>query len=103
MARSLRAATASCCELTAQRPASTFPRRCTMSSVRWSLRFQINSAVGSFGWCLMTCGLSPRVSQSSRVRWGERLAPRAAVALDLMDSGDPRHWVAAKNLIEARG
>ena len=34
---------------------------------------------------------------------GERLAPRAAVALDLMDSGDPRHWVAAKNLIEAPG
>ena len=34
---------------------------------------------------------------------GERLAPRAAVALDLMDSGDPRHWVAAENLIEARG
>lgn len=34
---------------------------------------------------------------------GERLAPRAAVALDLMESGDPRHWVAAENLIEARG
>ena len=34
---------------------------------------------------------------------GERLAPRAAVALDLMDSGDPRHWVAAENLIDRRG
>jgi excisionase family DNA binding protein len=34
---------------------------------------------------------------------GHRLAPRAAVALDLMESGDPRHWVAAENLIEARG
>ncbi len=33
----------------------------------------------------------------------ERLAPRAAVALDLMDSGDPRHWIAAKNLIETGG
>ncbi len=32
---------------------------------------------------------------------GVRLAPRAAVALDLMESGDPRHWVAAENLIEA--
>ena len=32
----------------------------------------------------------------------ERLASRAAVALDLMESGDPRHWVAANNLIEAR-
>lgn len=32
-----------------------------------------------------------------------RLAPRAAVALDLMESGDPRHWVAAENLIEAHG
>lgn len=30
-----------------------------------------------------------------------RLAPRAAVALDLMESGEPRHWVAAENLIEA--
>jgi len=28
-----------------------------------------------------------------------RLAPRAAVALDLMESGDPRRWVAAENLI----
>ena len=34
---------------------------------------------------------------------GERLAPRAAVALDLMESGDPRHWVAAENLIDRRG
>ena len=34
---------------------------------------------------------------------GARLAPRAAVALDLMESGDPRHWVAAENLIDARG
>ena len=33
----------------------------------------------------------------------ERLAPPAAVALDLMDSGDPRHWIAAKNLIETGG
>jgi hypothetical protein len=33
---------------------------------------------------------------------GERLAPRAAVALDLMDSGDPRYWVAAENLIKSR-
>jgi hypothetical protein len=34
---------------------------------------------------------------------GVRLAPRAAVALDLMESGDPRHWVAAENLIDRRG
>ena len=33
---------------------------------------------------------------------GSRLAPSAAVALDLMESGDPRHWVAAENLIGAR-
>ena len=32
-----------------------------------------------------------------------RLAPRAAVALDLMESGDPRHWIAAENLIGAHG
>ena len=40
---------------------------------------------------------------SNRDEAGQRLAPRAAVALDLMESGDPRHWVAAENLIEARG
>ena len=34
---------------------------------------------------------------------GSRRAPRAAVALDLMESGDPRHWVAAENLIAAHG
>lgn len=33
---------------------------------------------------------------------GRRLAPHAAVALDLMKSGDPRHWVAAEHLVEAR-
>ena len=33
---------------------------------------------------------------------GARLvAPAAAVALDLMDSGDARHWVAAENLVQA--
>jgi excisionase family DNA binding protein len=31
-----------------------------------------------------------------------RVAPRAAVALDLMESGDPRHWMAAENLIDSR-
>lgn len=30
---------------------------------------------------------------------GSRLAPAAAVALDLMESGDPRHWIAAEALI----
>ncbi len=29
---------------------------------------------------------------------GGRLAPRAAVALDLMASADPRHWIAAQHL-----
>ena len=33
---------------------------------------------------------------------GERFAPRAAVALDLMESSDPRSWVAAEHLIEPR-
>jgi hypothetical protein len=28
-----------------------------------------------------------------------KLAPRGAIALDLLDSGDPRHWVAAETLI----
>ncbi len=34
---------------------------------------------------------------------GSRLAPRAAVALDLMESGDPRHWEAAGHLVGERG
>jgi hypothetical protein len=37
---------------------------------------------------------------------GERvvgLAPRSAVALDLMESADPRHWIAAENLVGRRG
>lgn len=34
---------------------------------------------------------------------GRLVAPPAAVALDLMDSGDPRHWVAAEQLVNARG
>lgn len=34
---------------------------------------------------------------------GGLVAPAAAVALDLMESGDARHWVAAENLVEAHG
>ncbi len=34
---------------------------------------------------------------------GRRLAPHAAVALDLTESGDPRHWVAAENLVASHG
>lgn len=34
---------------------------------------------------------------------GVRLAPRAAVALDLMASADPRHWIAAQHLLDAHG
>jgi len=30
---------------------------------------------------------------------GRCLAPRAAVGLDLMESGNPRHWVAAQSLV----
>ena len=30
---------------------------------------------------------------------GSTLAPSAAVALDLMESGDPRHWIAAAQLL----
>ncbi len=30
-------------------------------------------------------------------------APRSAVALDLMESADPRHWIAAENLVARRG
>lgn len=34
---------------------------------------------------------------------GRLIAPPAAVALDLMESGDARHWVAAENLVGADG
>lgn len=34
---------------------------------------------------------------------GHLVAPAAAVALDLMDSGDPRHWVAAEHLLGSHG
>jgi len=30
---------------------------------------------------------------------GGELAPRGAVALDLLDSADPRHWIAAEELV----
>lgn len=31
------------------------------------------------------------------------LAPRAAVALDLLESGDPRHWISAEHLAHGNG
>lgn len=34
---------------------------------------------------------------------GRHLAPRAAVALDLMESSDPRHWIAAESLGASHG
>lgn len=34
---------------------------------------------------------------------GGRLAPRTAVALDLVASADPRHWIAAQHLAAADG
>jgi excisionase family DNA binding protein len=37
---------------------------------------------------------------AKRDRKGRHLAPRAAVALDLMESGNPRHWVAAERLVD---
>jgi len=41
--------------------------------------------------------LDERLSAERRGR--PPLAPRAAVALDLMESGDPRHWTAAEALL----
>ncbi len=44
----------------------------------------------------------PGVRQVAEKAEGGRLvAPTGAVALDLMDSGDPRHWVAAENTATA--
>jgi excisionase family DNA binding protein len=34
---------------------------------------------------------------------GAALAPRAAVALDLLESGDPRHWIAGEHLVDDDG
>ena len=31
------------------------------------------------------------------------VAPRNAVALDLLESGDPRHWIAGKHLVDSDG
>jgi hypothetical protein len=31
------------------------------------------------------------------------LAPQAAVALDLLESGDPRHWIAGEHLVDTDG
>ena len=31
------------------------------------------------------------------------LVPRAAVALDLLESGDPRHWISAEHLVRSNG
>jgi hypothetical protein len=31
---------------------------------------------------------------------GSEVAPRGAVALDLLDSADPRHWIAAEHLVD---
>jgi hypothetical protein len=31
---------------------------------------------------------------------GGEFAPRGAVALDLLDSADPRHWIAAEGLVD---
>lgn len=43
------------------------------------------------------------VHEASRFTDGRTVAPAAAVALDLMDSGDPRHWLAAERLVAGRG
>lgn len=43
------------------------------------------------------------VVEESEEKGAIRLAPRAAVALDLMESADPRHWIAAENLVGQRG
>lgn len=42
-------------------------------------------------------------SAAARSDDGLLFAPPAAVALDLMDSGDARHWIAAENLVAADG
>lgn len=45
----------------------------------------------------------PLASRRQDKRDASRLAPRAAVAVDLMASDDPRHWLAADHLVRTRG
>lgn len=40
-------------------------------------------------------------ASASKSNDGSLVAPAAAVALDLMESGDARHWVAAEKLVQA--
>lgn len=41
----------------------------------------------------------PAVVSAAHRSGGQMVIPRLAVALDLMESGDPRHWVAAEHLV----
>lgn len=59
----------------------------------------VQDPLGSIAIRVVSDEMWPEVQALALGVDGERLiAPPAAVALDLMDSGDARHWVAASNL-----
>lgn len=64
----------------------------------------VEDPVGSVVLRIVSDEVWPDVRQVAvKADEGYWVAPLAAVALDLMDSGDPRHWVAAENLVVGGG
>lgn len=64
----------------------------------------VEDPLGSIVLRVVSDGVWPDAeSMSAKSDDGWLVAPPAAAALDLMDSGDPRHWVAAENLVKLHG
>ncbi len=69
-----------------------------------SLVAAVEDPLGSVVLRVVPDDIWPQVRDaSSESGDGHLVAPAAAVALDLMDSGDPRHWVAAEGLLASHG
>ena len=74
-----------------------------MHSALDSLVVAVSDPLGSVVLRVVGDDLWPVVVEASLGRNASPLVvPRAAAALDLMESGDPRHWVAAENLVRNR-
>ena len=69
-----------------------------------SLVAAVEDPLGSVVLRVVPDDIWPQVRDAaSESRDGQLVAPAAAVALDLMHSGDPRHWVAAEGLLASHG
>lgn len=69
-----------------------------------SLAAAVEDPLGSVVLRVVPDDIWPQVRDAaSKSGDGQLVAPAAAVALDLMDSGDPRHWVAAEHLLASHG